>query len=208
MKIANSLLTMAAVTATMLPVAASADIVASAITPLNIRSGPGPEHAVIGYIPANGQTSVAGCIQGSLWCRVSYQGKTGWAYSQYLTGNVAGRSVIVSQAIAEVPAVTYQAPADGTTALAAAPPAVTGTIVHRPATGDPLVITPPPTVREYIVANPATPVYLDGEVVVGAALPSAVTLTAVPNYQYQYAYVNGVPVLVEPQSRMVTYIYR
>jgi hypothetical protein len=58
------------------------------------------------------------------------------------------------------------------------------------------------------VANPVNQVYLNGEVVVGAGLPDDVTLTPVPDYQYQYAYVNGQQVLVEPQTRRVTYIYR
>jgi uncharacterized protein YraI len=191
-----------------LPGAAFADIVAAAVTPLNIRSGPGPEHPVIGYIPQNAQIAVAGCVQGSLWCRVSYQGHSGWAYSQYMTGNVAGRSVVVSQAITQMPTVTYQVPVEASTAMAAAPPEITGTIVQRPAEAAPLNITPPPTVRQYVVSNPVTPVYLNGEVVVGAGLPADVTLAPVPDYQYQYAYVNGQPVLVEPQSRRVTYIYR
>lgn len=192
-----------------LPNAAFADIVASATTPLNIRSGPGPEHAVVGYIPQNSQIAVSGCIRDSLWCRVSYQGKSGWAYSQYLTGNVAGRSVVVSQAITEVPTVTYQVPVEATTALAAAPPEITGTLVQRPATAVPLDIAPPPpNVQQYVVANPTNRVYLNGEVVVGAGLPDDVALTPVPDYQYQYAYVNGLPVLVEPRSRRVTYIYR
>jgi uncharacterized protein YraI len=201
-------LLLATTAALTLPGAAFADVVASAITPLNIRSGPGPEHAVIGYIPQNAQIAVAGCVQGSLWCRVSYQGRSGWAYSQYMTGNVAGRSVVISQAITQVPTVTYQVPVEATTAMAAAPPPITGTIVQRPAEAPPLDITPPPTVRQYVVSNPVTPVYLNGEVVVGAGLPADVTLTPVPDYQYQYAYVNGQPVLVEPQSRRVTYIYR
>jgi uncharacterized protein YraI len=192
-----------------LPGSAVADIVASAVTPLNIRSGPGPEHAVVGYIPQNAQIAVAGCIQGSLWCRVSYRGHSGWAYSQYLTGNVAGRSVVVSQAITQVPAVTYQVPVEASTAMAAAPPEITGTIVQRPVEAQPLNIAPPPpTVRQYVVANPVNQVYLNGEVVVGAGLPDDVTLTPVPDYQYQYAYVNGQQVLVEPQTRRVTYIYR
>lgn len=192
-----------------LPTSASADIVASAVTPLNIRSGPGPEHAVVGYIPQNAQIAVAGCIQGSLWCRVSYQGHSGWAYSQYLTGNVAGRSVVVSQAITQVPTVTYQVPVEASAAMAAAPPPITGTIVQRPVEAQPLNIAPPPTtVRQYVVANPVRPVYLNGEVVVGAGLPDDVALTPVPDYQYQYAYVNGQQVLVEPRTRTVTYIYR
>ncbi|MGE0563910.1 MAG: DUF1236 domain-containing protein [Pseudolabrys sp.] len=199
----------AAAVVSALPAAASADVLATATTSLSIRSGPGPEHAVVGFIPENGRAAVSGCIQGSLWCQVSYNGKFGWAYSQYLSGNVAGRTVIVSQAISQVPTVTYRVPVDAAAALAAAPREVTGTIVQRSATDEPLVITPPPPmVREYIVANPADPVYLQGEVVVGAGLPAGVTLTPVPDYQYQYATVNGVPVLVEPQSRTVTYIYR
>ena len=42
----------------------------------------------------------------------------------------------------------------------------------------------------------------------GAGLPDTVTLAPVPGSEYQYAYVNGVPVLVEPSSRRVRYIYR
>ncbi len=52
------------------------------------------------------------------------------------------------------------------------------------------------------------PVYLNGEVVIGSGLPPDVALAPVPGYQYQYAYVNGVPVLVEPQTREVAYVYQ
>ena len=62
--------------------------------------------------------------------------------------------------------------------------------------------------RTYVTQNPVTPVYLNGEVVEGVGLPEDVVLTPVPDYQYNYAYVNGVPVLVEPGTRRVTYIYR
>ena len=53
--------------------------------PLNIRSGPGPQYSVIGAIPTRGQATVLGCVPGSLWCQVSYNGQLGWVYSQYLT---------------------------------------------------------------------------------------------------------------------------
>ena len=88
---------------------------AQAVTPLNIRSGPGPEYPVIGAIPTNGQAVILGCIQGSLWCQISYNGTQGWAFSQYMTAMVEGRPLAVSQ-IRELPPVTY-----------AAPPATTGT---------------------------------------------------------------------------------
>jgi Protein of unknown function (DUF1236)/Bacterial SH3 domain len=172
---------------------------AIAMTPLNIRSGPGPEYPVTGAIPTNGQAAILGCIEGSQWCQITYNGVQGWAYSQYMQG--AG--------IRTLPPVAYTAP-----------PATTGTTIVRPTySGDfiapvasttaPLQIAPPPqAVQTYIVQNPRPQVYLNGEVVEGAGLPPDVALTAVPDSEYQYAYVNGVPVLVEPSSRRVRYIYR
>lgn len=55
----------------------------------------------------------------------------------------------------------------------------------------------------YVGENPAIQVYLDGEVVVGATLPEVVPLTPLPDSGYSYAYVNGVPVLVDPAGRQV-----
>lgn len=172
---------------------------ATAITPLNIRSGPGPEYPVIGSIPTNGQATVMGCIEGSLWCQITYNGAQGWAYSQYMQ----------STGIRTLPPVAYTAP-PATTGVAIVRPTYSGDFIAPVAsTTAPLQIAPPPqTVQTYIVQNPRPQVYLNGEVVEGAGLPPSVALTAVPDSEYQYAYVNGVPVLVEPSSRRVRYIYR
>lgn len=70
------------------------------------------------------------------------------------------------------------------------------------------VIDPPQPVREYVTTHEVEPVYLDGEVVVGAGLPETVELREVPDYDYRYVYVNGQPVLVDPSSRRVVYIVR
>jgi uncharacterized protein YraI len=190
---------------------ASAATLASATTPLNIRSGPGPEYPVTGAIPTNGQATILGCIEGSLWCQITYNGAQGWAYSQYLTATIAGRSLAVSETIRSLPPVTYTAPAS-TTGTAIVRPTISGNFV-TPATVTttttaPLSIAPPPTVQTYVVEHPVAPVYLNGEVVEGVGLPPDVVLTAVPDSEYRYAYVNGVPVLVEPSTRRVRYIYR
>jgi uncharacterized protein YraI len=207
MQLRNTLLAAVAVTVVTVPGAFSAEIAATAVTALNIRSGPGPQYPIIGYIPQNTPAVLVGCIPQSLWCSVNFNGKPGWADSEYLTVQMSGRSVVLSQANVQMPAITYEVPA--TVGAAPAPaPVISGTFVQRSATGAPVVITPPPTVRQYVVANPTREVYLNGEVVEGAGLPPDVALTPVPDYQYQYAYVNGVPVLVEPQSRRVTYVYR
>lgn len=206
MKLRNALLIAVATSSFALSAAHSAEIAATAVTALNIRSGPGPQYPIIGYIPQNTPAGIVGCLANSLWCTVTYRGITGWADSEYLTAQIGGQSLVVSQATTQFPTITYEIPA-ATVGTAPAPaPVISGTLVRR--TNAPLVITPPPTVRQYVVANPARPVYLQGEVVEGAGLPADVTLSPVPDYQYQYAYVNGVPVLVEPQSRQVLYVYR
>jgi len=187
--------------------ATAATTIATATIPLNIRSGPGPQYEVIGAIPDRGRAAIIGCIQGSLWCQVSYDGRQGWAYSKYLSARLSGRSLIVAEDLNDIPAVTYRTPVE-TVGSAVPAPAVTGTVIERPVTAQPLVITPPPAVQSYVYEHPVAPVYLNGEVVQGAALPRSVALAPVPGYEYQYAYVNSVPVLVEPQTRQVEYVYR
>ena len=67
-----------------------------------------------------------------------------------------------------------------------------------------------PTTREItcVRENPLEPIYLDGEVVVGASLPDAVVLTPVPESELTYANVNQVPVIVEPGERRFVYVTR
>ena len=190
-----------------LSTSASAATIATASTPLNIRSGPGPQYGIVGAIPDRGHAAIIGCIQDSLWCQVSYNGHQGWAYAQYLTAQLSGRSLIVAERLNDIPTVTYQEPIE-TTGSAIRVPTITGTLVARPATAEPLVVTPPPNVGTYVVSHPVAPVYLNGEVVEGAGLPQDIALSPVPGFDYQYAYVNNVPVLVEPSTRRVEYIYR
>ena len=188
-------------------VPASAEIVATAMTPLNVRSGPGPEYSIIDTIPDRGQTTIIGCIRDSLWCQVSHKGRQGWAYSQYLTARLSGRSLAVAERLTEMPTVVYQTPVE-TVGSAVTAPAITGTLVARTVPAQQLVIDPPATVRTYIISHPVAPVYLNGEVVEGVGLPENVALTPVPGTDYGYAYVNSLPVLVEPSTRQVEYIYR
>ena len=198
----------------------------SATTDLNVRAGPGPQYPVVGMIGADAQASLLGCIEGSKWCQVSAAGVEGWAYSDYLIGDNSGVEVVVTERPAEmqVPAVVYEERADGATVggvTGGAAGAIAGAIVGGPvgaavgagagavgggATGD--ILDPAPPVRTYIEQNPHEPVYLDGEVVVGASLPETVELYEVPDYEYRYVYVNGQPVLVEPETRRIAYIVR
>jgi len=202
----NTVLIAAVVTAAF-SIPASAAVVAQAATPLNIRSGPGPQYSVIGAIPTRGQATITGCISGSLWCSVGYNGKQGWAYSQYLMATLSGHSLAVAE-MRDIPPITYQAPAE-IVGSAASAPVINGALVDPQPTSAPLVIAPPPPeVQTYVVSHPVAPVYLNGEVVEGAGLPQTVQLAPVPGSDYDYAYVNSVPVLVQPSTRQVVYVYR
>jgi hypothetical protein len=55
----------------------------------------------------------------------------------------------------------------------------------------------------YVQSNPLDPIYVEGEVVVGAGIPAEVSLVAVPESDYQYAYLNGTPVLVDQERKIV-----
>jgi hypothetical protein len=52
------------------------------------------------------------------------------------------------------------------------------------------------------------PVYLEGEVVVGAQVPDTVTVQPIPDYDYDYVYINGQPVLIDPANRQIVHIFR
>ncbi|TPW28658.1 DUF1236 domain-containing protein [Pararhizobium mangrovi] len=176
---------------------------ATATANLNVRSGPGPQYAASGVIRNGDEVTVDGCIQNSQWCRVSYDGGQGWAYARYLTATYENRTVVIEDErdALGVPQVTYEAPAD------APNPTIDGELIGRVDDTDSFP-PPPDTVRTYVVDNRRDPVYLDGEVVVGAGIPDTVDLAPVPDSDYDYAYVNDQPVVVDPDSRRIVYVYR
>lgn len=90
--------TLLAGSALLLSAGAAMAAPATAETDLNVRSGPGPEYAVVGTIPGGATVDVGGCT-GS-WCQVSFSGGEGFASRSYLAmgGAVVGPSVGVAVA--------------------------------------------------------------------------------------------------------------
>jgi len=213
--------------------AAHAQTTGTATTDLNIRSGPGPEQPVIGLIKAHQQARILGCIEGSLWCQIDYRGQIGWSYSQYMSLKAGSGTIVVREPahVAGIPVITYNPPP--TVAVAPTyrpevvafppppPPPVMGpipTVVGPGGPGagaigtDPLAtmtpITPPALVGAYVTANVLPSYPYPGEVVVGATVPQTIVLNNVPDYRYQYTYVNNTPVLVDPATRRIVYVFR
>lgn len=204
---------------------AAAGTMAKAGTDLNMRSGPGVQHEVVSVIPGGADVSVAGCIDAANWCEVTHDGTTGWAYGDYLAAQVGEefQPIYPNRQQLNIAVVEYTEPepsavrqvADagaGATAGAAAGALIAGPLgaVVGAAVGGGAsrIPEPAPEVRTYIEANPQPPVLLDGEVVVGAGVPDTVTLYEIPEAtDYQYATINGLPVLVNAE-RQIVYIYR
>ncbi|HRP78190.1 MAG TPA: DUF1236 domain-containing protein [Aquamicrobium sp.] len=198
----------------------------TATTDLNVRAGPGPQYPVVGVIAAGEGAELNGCLENSKWCSLATAGGEGWVYADYVSADFGGNAVVLSErpadsgvAVVEPPATSEGAGAGAVAggltgaiagAVAGGPvgAAVGGAagIVGGAATGS--LIDPPNEVRDYVTTNELDPVYLDGEVVVGAGLPETVELHEVPDYEYRYVYVNGQPVLVDATSRRVVYIVR
>ena len=194
--------------------AAWAQATATAVTDLNVRAGPGPQHEIVGVIPANGQAAIQGCLEASKWCVVDHAGMQGWAYSDYLMADISGTQVVIADRWmdAGVPVTTYDAGVSTGVATGVVAGALIGGPIGAVAGGviggtvGAALEVPDPALT-YVRENRLDPVYLDGEVVVGASLPATVELRPIPDYEYHYVYVNGVPVLVNEQ-RQIVYIVR
>jgi uncharacterized protein YraI len=199
--------------------AAFAETRSTASTDLNLRAGPGPNYEILSVIPADGDVIVEGCLADSNWCRVTHEGTDGWAFGEYLTarGDAAEDApVATNRDRLDIATITYER------GPSAAVPggiggAITGALLGGPigaaigagvGAGLGSQVRPEERVTTYIRTNPVDPVFLEGEVVVGAGIPEGVMLREVPESEFYYAYVNGVPVLVERENRRVVYIVR
>jgi uncharacterized protein YraI len=193
---------------------------AMATTDLNIRSGPGPMFEVVDVIASSDDVMVEGCLEDANWCQVEYNGTEGWAYGAYLTAKVetAEEPIVVVEARdqLEVQTVTYQE-TTGAAAASTTTGAVLGALIGGPAgaaagaaigAGLGIAVEPEPRTITYVTENPVDPIYLDGEVVVGARFPEGIEFNSIPDAEFDYVYVNGVPVLVDPQERRIVHIIR
>ena len=207
--------------------AVQAQTTGTATTDLNIRSGPGPEMPVIGLIKARQQARILGCIEGSLWCQVDFRGQHGWAYSQYMSLQAGDGTIVVREPahVAGIPVIAYDPPGAVTPTyrpeiVAPTPTFVPGsTVVGHGGTGaaangapapyvNVVPVTPPPAVGAYVTSNAINSFAYSGEVVVGASIPQTVVLNNVPDYRYQYVYMNNTPVLVDPVTRRIVYVFQ
>ena len=214
-------LSAAAIAAGLIAAPAFANTMATASTDLNIRSGPGPWYDVVGVISSDAEVDVAGCLEAENWCKVVYDGTEGWSYGSYLTATMDETVYALTapefRQAETTTTVTYEDTSDASATAGAGFGTVVGALVGGPvgaAVGATVGATtmaiadPGPQVVSYVTENPVDPVYLDGEVVVGAGIPAEVELVAVPEAEFSYVNVNGLPVIVETEQRTIVQVVR
>jgi len=198
---------------------ALADMMATAGTNLNVRSGPGSNYPVVGTLGAGQSIGIDGCLNAGNWCRLSTG--EGWVSSKYLGSGFQGAPVIAYEGGAGTTVVRRGADTTATGAITGgAAGAITGGVLGGPAgaaiggvagfVGGGAVgtaLNPPAHVRSYVTSHRIRPIEMQSGVTVGATLPGDVELGTIPDYQYRYAYVGDQPVLVEPGSRRIVYMY-
>ena len=208
----------AAALLTGVPAFAQTATTVTVATDLNLRVGPGPAYEIVDTIPADTSIEISGCLTDQDWCQVNYEDQTGWVYGAYL---IAGEEPVIVEGTRtiEVGEVTYTPETtDSEAALAlGATGAAAGFLIAGPvgaAAGAAAgllagpVTNPGEEVITYVNANPVEPVFLGGEVVVGAGIPEGVVLHDVPDAEYQYAMINNQVVLVDPETRGIVYVMR
>lgn len=167
---------------------------------LNLRTGPGTQYPVVGVMEYNVRTNITGCLNDYSWCSITVAGINGWASAEYLVIDQGGEVKQITGPDSGIPVVE----AEGVAVVVA--PAAVGVVVG--ANGHVAAIVPEPAVLEYISATPVNPFAVQGEVVVGAVVPAAVTLYQVPGSVYGYTIINHNKVLVDVNTRAVVYIHR
>ena len=189
---------------------------ATVATDLNLRAGPGPNYVIQGSMPAEAQVEVEGCVEGGQWCRVSYDGQTGYAYAPYLIVTEADTMQPVTE-ITTIETVTYEdnggdaliGGATGAAIAAAAiggPAAIAGGVVLGSLVGS--VADPEEETITYVRQNPVEPLFIQDEPLIGATIPEGVTLSTVPDSAYSYANLNGETVIISNDNRAIVYIVR
>lgn len=173
---------------------------------LNVRSGPGFQYPVVNKIAANVPVEITGCVSDYSWCAVALPGGvTGWASAPYLVTKATGqpKNLQVAGASLNIPVIV---PVNTGSNVVATPPPV-GAMVPVPMTvGVVSPIVPSANVVTFVTRQTVTPVIVNGEVMIGAALPVAAPTYDIPASNYDFAYVNGQRVLIEPTARKIVYV--
>ena len=204
---------LAATAATALFTAPALAATAITTTDLNLRSGPSSQTTIEDVIPAQAEVMLDGCVESGQWCKVTYDGTTGFAFASYLA-TVEGEEAmpIAVETTRTVEPAEYNgatALAGGAmgaavaTGLAAGPAGIAGAIALGSLGGAFVGAEVEEQTVAYVVDNPTETIFVEGEIATGAVIPEGVELTAIEGTDLSYAYLNGQPVIVDGDRAII-----
>ncbi|TMV77564.1 DUF1236 domain-containing protein [Thioclava sp. BHET1] len=216
----KKILAVSAIALAAVPFAATssqaATINATVVDQGTILAGPGTQYEVVSSMPVQSDVVVDGCLADHSWCRVDYNGASGWVRSSNLTVVENGQSYVMTQPqVTQRVETLHYSPKKvaGSATAGTVAGAVTGAAVGGPvgaavggvigAVAGASTTTPDKQVTTYVTQNPVPPAQIQGSMQVGTVVPDTVTLTPVPQSQFSYIYMDGHPVLVNNQNRTV-----
>lgn len=146
---------------------------ATAMTELELRTGPGMDYAVVATAPARGSVEVEGCLEVGTWCRVRHEGEAYWADRSRLSASPAIKTPVRAATISRHGPVEN----DG---VDIAPEVITGNAALRP---EPIDLEIPDAAISLFISREqaqALPLPTHGErpPVAGQALPLTLTSLA------------------------------
>ncbi|RYH02149.1 DUF1236 domain-containing protein [Salipiger sp. IMCC34102] len=214
----------------------AAQTMANTATELNVRATPSPFGEISGVLEQGAEVTIDGCLEDVSWCQISSGEMMGWASGQYLYVAEGSEAVpLVNMAGEQAPVTVIERPVEAEAEVAdgevtegdqTASALATGTVgaLTAAAFGGPVgaivasgiagtvlgseVAEPTEETITFVNANPVETVYLDGEVVRGAAIPASVTTYEVPQENLRYLNVNNLPVLVDAETGTIVRILR
>ncbi len=204
---------------------AFAETSAMTTTALNLRAGPSEFAQSQMVLDSEAELTIEGCLEDLSWCKVTHEDHEGWVYGNYLNVGENADTVVAlnadgTEAVNVLSIETTNSGDDGTAAAAGATVgALTAFALGGPVgvilasgvagavAGDVAAeITEDNIV--YVSENPVDTIYLDGEVVVGVAIPDGLTTYEIPNSEYRYLVVNNTPVLIDTETNAVVGIIK
>src|SRR5215510_8545835 len=82
--------------ATLLPLGASAQLVAITTQAANMRAGPDRSFPLVSWLPAGAAVNVVGCTHGWRWCDVVWGFNRGWIFARFLSMVFQNQPTVIS----------------------------------------------------------------------------------------------------------------
>ena len=195
---------------------------------ISARVSPSEFSPAIGVLELNQPVVIEGCLEDVTWCQISFDGQTAWASAEYLYVEEDASPVALINRPGSLSLQTVTVPDEDATQseqnTAAAVGATLGSLIAY-AAGGPVggiivggmlgtaagvaSVEPSEETLVYVTSNPVETVFLNGEVVVGAGIPTEVTAFEVPDQpEFRYLTVNNQTVLVDAETGVIVRVLR